>query len=141
MSEGIIEDKIPIESSIEENLQEDSVEESLKNHEKIIKFFKDNFQLFLLNLKTIIFLAVPVIISYLASMTMGLVDQIYLGHLGTTELAAAALANSINLCLSYVVIGLASGLDTMGSQAFGNSNIQLSFGVFLKSQFFVFRKF
>eukprot|EP01080_Neovahlkampfia_damariscottae_P008615 gene8615-562_t len=114
-----LEDKIPVETFDEE---ENEQETSIKFHTKIFNFFKNNIRLYFENLKTIIFLAVPVIISYLASMSMGIVDQIFLGHLGSTELAASAFANAINMCLSYVVIGLASGLDTMGSQAFGNKN-------------------
>jgi Na+-driven multidrug efflux pump len=71
--------------------------------------FREFLQLFIQNLKVILYLAVPVIISYLASMTMGIVDQIFLGHIGTTEMASAALANSINICLNAIPSGLASG--------------------------------
>jgi Na+-driven multidrug efflux pump len=107
MNEEVMEVPDQIETKNEE-LMEEITPIQIKKFQ-----FRETLQLFFQNLKVILYLAVPVIISYVASMTMGIVDQIFLGHIGTTEMAAAALANSINICLTAIPSGLASGFFTI----------------------------
>lgn len=47
------------------------------------------------------------------------------GHLGSRYLAAAALANSYSYCLTFVIWGLTSGLDTLVSNSYGAGNRHL----------------
>ncbi|KAG2434531.1 hypothetical protein HYH02_012198 [Chlamydomonas schloesseri] len=50
---------------------------------------------------------------------MVVTDQVFVGHLGVTELAAAALGNTYFNLLWFFLLGCSTALDTLGSQAFG----------------------
>ncbi len=43
----------------------------------------------------------------------------FLGHLGTAELGAAALATAYNNLMWFFLLGFATALDTLGSHAYG----------------------
>ncbi|KAL6047359.1 ethionine resistance protein [Balamuthia mandrillaris] len=65
-------------------------------------------------------LAAPIAGSYLCTMFIQLVSLFFVGHLGPTELAAAALGTMYCNALGFsLIIGLLSALDTLCSQAFG----------------------
>ncbi|PNH02895.1 putative transporter C11D3.06 [Tetrabaena socialis] len=70
-------------------------------------------------LRAIMVLALPVVIQTTAQQGMTVVDQIFLGHLGTAQLGAAALANAFTNLLWFFLLGFATALDTLGSNAFG----------------------
>jgi Na+-driven multidrug efflux pump len=81
--------------------------------------------------------AAPVIGMFVMNMLLGVINVIYLGHIGAVELAAASLGNMfVNIsgfslgigyfCLKPTArvltdcnIRLCSAIDTLGSQAFG----------------------
>ncbi|EFJ45163.1 hypothetical protein VOLCADRAFT_106116 [Volvox carteri f. nagariensis] len=46
-------------------------------------------------------------------------SQVFLGHLGTAELGAAALANAYTNLMWFFLLGFATALDTLGSHAYG----------------------
>jgi MATE family multidrug resistance protein len=49
---------------------------------------------------------------------------LFIGHLGTNELAAAGLGNNYFSILQHPVVGTFSALDTLLSQAFGAKKMQ-----------------
>lgn len=70
-------------------------------------------------LRRIVALAAPVAATQLGTMLLGVVDLLMLGHLGTRELAAAALGRVWVLGTMLVAQGILFGLDPVISQAFG----------------------
>ncbi|PYQ61917.1 MAG: MATE family efflux transporter [Acidobacteria bacterium] len=64
-------------------------------------------------------LAVPVVISQLGMMLMGVIDTMMLGHLSARALAAGALGHILTFCLMNLGYGILSALDPLVSQAHG----------------------
>ncbi|OEL20673.1 Protein DETOXIFICATION 14 [Dichanthelium oligosanthes] len=65
-------------------------------------------------------LAAPMIAVALLQLTMQLISTVMVGHLGEVPLAGAAIANSLtNVSGFSVLMGLASGLETICGQAYG----------------------
>ncbi|MBI2605290.1 MAG: MATE family efflux transporter [Deltaproteobacteria bacterium] len=64
-------------------------------------------------------LALPVSVSYLASMAMNIVDTIFVGRLGPTELGGVSLGNAVFSVFMVFGIGVLSGLDFFISRDFG----------------------
>jgi multidrug resistance protein, MATE family len=62
-------------------------------------------------------LAVPVIFSQIGQVTVNLVDNIMVGHLGTTELAAASFANNVFHIGMYFGLGLTMGITPLVGQS------------------------
>jgi len=70
-------------------------------------------------LRAMIALAVPVVLSELGWMAQGVVDTIMVGKLGPASIGAVALGNAVFYTPSLFGIGLLLGLDTLVSHAFG----------------------
>ena len=70
-------------------------------------------------LRAMIALAVPVVLSELGWMPQGVVDTIMVGKLGPAAIGAVALGNAVYYTPSLFGIGLVLGLDTLVSQAYG----------------------
>ncbi|MGA8043454.1 MAG: MATE family efflux transporter [Terracidiphilus sp.] len=70
-------------------------------------------------LRAMVALAVPVVLSELGWMAQGVVDTIMVGRLGPAAIGAVALGNAIYYTPSLFGIGLLLGLDTLVSQAYG----------------------
>jgi multidrug resistance protein, MATE family len=64
-------------------------------------------------------LAVPVAVTQLGMMLMGVVDTIMLGRLSAEALAAGALGHIVNICLLILGYGILSALDALVAQAYG----------------------
>ncbi|HET9210463.1 MAG TPA: MATE family efflux transporter, partial [Thermoanaerobaculia bacterium] len=64
-------------------------------------------------------LAVPVVISQLGMMLMGVIDTMMLGHLSARALAAGALGHILTLCPMMLGFGILAALDPLVSQAHG----------------------
>jgi MATE family multidrug resistance protein len=78
-------------------------------------------------------LAWPISSAYLLQMSIGLAAVFSLGHLGTQELAASALATMFcNVTGFSVGVGFASALDTLCSQAYTGSKDPHSLGKHLQ---------
>jgi MATE family multidrug resistance protein len=73
-------------------------------------------------LSAMIALAVPVVLSELGWMAMGIVDTVMVGRLGPVAIGAVALGNAVCYTPSLFGIGLLLGLDTLVSQAFGRQD-------------------
>ncbi|HEY1803606.1 MAG TPA: MATE family efflux transporter [Terracidiphilus sp.] len=67
-------------------------------------------------------LAVPVVLSELGWMVMGVVDTIMVGRLGPVAIGAVALGSAVYYTPSIAGIGLMLGLDTLVSQAYGRKD-------------------
>jgi MATE family, multidrug efflux pump len=85
-------------------------------------------------------LAIPVVLSELGWMALGVVDTIMVGKLGPVAIGAVALGNAVFYTPSLFGIGLLLGLDPLVSQAYGRRDyddchrwlaqgIYLAFGV------------
>jgi MATE family multidrug resistance protein len=70
-------------------------------------------------LRAMITLAVPVVLSELGWMAQGVVDTIMVGRLGPAAIGAVALGNAVYYTPSLFGIGLLLGLDTLVAQAYG----------------------
>jgi len=67
-------------------------------------------------------LAVPVVLSEVGWVAMGIVDTVMVGSLGPAAIGAVALGNAVYFTPSLFGIGLLLGLDTLVSQAFGRED-------------------
>ena len=76
-------------------------------------------------------LSLPVISTNLLAYLLQVVGQIFLGRLGASSLAAAALGNSYFNMVWYFIQGVSTALDTLASQSFGKGDTE---GVRLWSQ-------
>ncbi len=81
-------------------------------------------------------LALPVALSFLGLMVMGLVDLLAVGRVGPAAVAAVGLGSSLFGWILVFGIGLLSGLDTLIAQAFGSGRREscrdaLAQGVFI----------
>jgi MATE family multidrug resistance protein len=70
-------------------------------------------------LRTVVTLAVPVVLSEIGWMMQGVVDTIMVGRLGPAAIGAVALGNAVCYTPSLFGVGLLLGLDTVVAQAYG----------------------
>lgn len=73
-------------------------------------------------LRALVVLAVPVVLSELGWMAQGVVDTIMVGRLGPASIGAVALGNAVCYTPSLFGIGILLGLDTLVSQAYGRKD-------------------
>jgi MATE family multidrug resistance protein len=67
-------------------------------------------------------LAIPVVLSELAWMLMSVVDTIMVGHVSPEAIGAVGLSSSLYYVPALFGVGLLLGLDTLVSQAFGRGD-------------------
>jgi MATE family multidrug resistance protein len=67
-------------------------------------------------------LAIPVILSQIGQVTVNLVDNVMVGHVGTTELAAASFAINVFHVGMLFGMGITFGLTPLVGQAFSSKN-------------------
>jgi MATE family, multidrug efflux pump len=70
-------------------------------------------------LRAMISLAVPVVLSEMGWMAQGIVDTVMVGRMGPASIGAVALGNAVYYTPSLFGVGLLLGLDTLVSQAYG----------------------
>lgn len=68
-------------------------------------------------------LAFPIVLSQMGQVSVSLVDNMMVGHVGTTELAAAAFANSVFMIGMVFGMGVTFGLTPMVGTAFGQKDM------------------
>ncbi|MGO8758636.1 MAG: MATE family efflux transporter [Terracidiphilus sp.] len=73
-------------------------------------------------LRGMVQLAVPVVLSELGWMAQGVVDTIMVGRLGPAAIGAVALGNAVCYTPSIFGMGLMLGLDTLVAQAYGRED-------------------
>ena len=71
------------------------------------------------DLRHLLRLTLPIMASSMLTFLLTVVDLLFVGRLGTHELAAAALANTVWNTVALPLQGCASALDTLLSQAHG----------------------
>ncbi|KAI7755108.1 hypothetical protein M8C21_025978 [Ambrosia artemisiifolia] len=85
-----------------------------------------------MELNSLFWLAGPAIIVYLLNNVTSLSTQIFCGHLGNLELAAASLGNNgVQLFAFGIMIGMGSAVETLCGQAYGAHQYEM-LGVYLQ---------
>lgn len=74
--------------------------------------------------KRTLVLAGPVVASMLAQNSMGFVDTVMVGRLGSLPLAAAALGNNVFFFILLVCMGIILAVEPLVAQAYGSGNHQ-----------------
>ncbi|KAL3514228.1 hypothetical protein ACH5RR_026945 [Cinchona calisaya] len=79
----------------------------------------------------------PAAITCIANYTMNVVTQALAGHIGDVELASMSVANSVILAFNYgLLLGMATGLETVCGQAFGGKKYNM-LGIYLQRSWVV----
>ena len=81
-------------------------------------------------------LAIPVILSQVGQVTVSLVDNMMVGHAGTTELAAASFSNSIFIVGMLMGMGTTMGLTPLVGKYYRNKD-ENQVGSYLKNGLFI----
>jgi MATE family multidrug resistance protein len=92
--------------------------------QEFIPFYKRNLAL-----------AFPIVLSQIGQVTVSLVDNMMVGHVGTVELAAAAFANSVFMIGMVFGMGITFGLTPLVGKAYGNNDLKKTV-VWLKNGIF-----
>jgi multidrug resistance protein, MATE family len=87
-------------------------------------------------LRALLRLAIPVVLSELGWMSMSVVDTIMVGHLSPTAIGAVGVGSALYYAPSLFGLGILLGLDTLVAQAYGRGDFDechhaLSQGVYL----------
>lgn len=85
-----------------------------------------NFNQFLLNTKSLMKLAYPILIAQLVHTLMGFADTVMAGRVSATDLAAVAVASSIWIPVTLTILGLLLALATIVSQYAGANKFDLA---------------
>ncbi|KAJ4980543.1 hypothetical protein NE237_031380 [Protea cynaroides] len=86
----------------------------------------------LIEMKLLFHLAAPAVAVYMINYFMSMSTQIFSGHLGNLELAAASLGNTGIQVLSYgLMLGMGSAVETLCGQAYGASKYEM-LGIYLQ---------
>ncbi|MEN7546385.1 MATE family efflux transporter [Rapidithrix thailandica] len=75
-------------------------------------------------------LSLPVMLALAGQMSVGIVDNIMVGHIGTTPLAAASFANGVFVNMLVFGMGFAYGLTPLVGQAYSKRNVTEIGGLF-----------
>ncbi|XP_004251515.2 protein DETOXIFICATION 40 [Solanum lycopersicum] len=85
-----------------------------------------------IEMKLLFFLAAPAVMVYMINYIMSMSTQIFSGHLGNLELAAASLGNTGIQVFAYgLMLGMGSAVETLCGQAFGAKKYDM-LGVYLQ---------
>ncbi|KQK14360.1 protein DETOXIFICATION 40 [Brachypodium distachyon] len=83
-------------------------------------------------LRMLIRLAAPAVLVYMINYLMSMSTQIFSGHLGTLELAAASLGNTGIQVFAYgLMLGMGSAVETLCGQAYGASKFDM-LGIYMQ---------
>ena len=80
-------------------------------------------------------LALPVVMSQVGQVTVSLVDNMMVGHVGTTELAAASFANNVFMIGLFFGMGITYGITPLTGKEFGNGRLR-EVAIWLKNGIF-----
>ncbi|KAF8414091.1 hypothetical protein HHK36_002090 [Tetracentron sinense] len=85
-----------------------------------------------IELRLLFFLAAPAVVVYMINYLMSMSTQIFSGHLGNLELAAASLGNTGIQVFAYgLMLGMGSAVETLCGQAYGAQKYEM-LGVYLQ---------
>ncbi|CAN1795120.1 Protein DETOXIFICATION 29 [Linum perenne] len=94
--------------------------------------FKDFSTQFLIETKKLWWLAGPAVFTTLCQYSLGAITQVFAGHIGTLELAAVSVENSVIAGFSFgVMLGMGSALETLCGQAYGAKQLDM-LGIYMQ---------
>src|SRR5690606_14085380 len=85
--------------------------------------------------KSTLYLAFPLIITQVGHIVTGMVDTIFLGHIGSTEQAAGILSNNLYLLLLVFCIGISYATTPLVTAAHEENNLLKKASLFKNSLF------
>ncbi|KAJ1691973.1 hypothetical protein LUZ63_016128 [Rhynchospora breviuscula] len=86
----------------------------------------------LIEMRMLVKLAVPAVVAYMINYLMSMSTQIFSGHLGNLELAAASLGNTGIQVFAYgLLLGMGSAVETLCGQAYGAQQYEM-LGIYLQ---------
>ncbi|CAL9205024.1 protein DETOXIFICATION 40-like [Musa acuminata AAA Group] len=86
----------------------------------------------LIEMKLLVFLAAPAVMVYMINYVMSMSTQIFSGHLGNLELAAASLGNTGIQIFAYgLMLGMGSAVETLCGQAYGAHKYEM-LGIYMQ---------
>ncbi|KAL4559446.1 hypothetical protein LXL04_031584 [Taraxacum kok-saghyz] len=98
---------------------------------------KDFFVQFGVESKKLWYLAAPAIFMSVSQYLLGAITQTFAGHVGTLELAAFSIENSVIAGFSLgILLGMGSALETLCGQAFGAGQIDM-LGVYMQRSWII----
>jgi len=80
-------------------------------------------------------LAFPIVLSQIGQVMVSLIDNMMVGHVGTTELAAASFANSVFMIGMVFGMGITFGVTPLVGKAFGDNDYRTTV-IWLKNGLF-----
>ncbi|CAH1452909.1 unnamed protein product [Lactuca virosa] len=93
---------------------------------------KDFFLQFGIESKKLWYLAAPAIFTSICQYSLGAITQTFAGHVGTLDLAAVSIENSVIAGFSLgIMLGMGSALETLCGQAFGAGQVDM-LGVYMQ---------
>ncbi|CAL5418879.1 unnamed protein product [Camellia sinensis] len=99
---------------------------------KPIRSINDFFRESIVESKKLWYLAGPAIFTSICQYSLGAITQVFAGHVGTTELAAVSVENSVIAGFSFgILLGMGSALETLCGQAFGAGQLDM-LGVYMQ---------
>ncbi|XP_052626342.1 protein DETOXIFICATION 40 isoform X1 [Lactuca sativa] len=97
-----------------------------------LSFFRRHQKAMAIELYSLFRLAGPAIIVYLLNNVTSMSTQIFCGHLGNLQLAAASLGNNgVQLFAYGVMLGMGSAVETLCGQAYGAQQFEM-LGIYLQ---------
>ncbi|KAI4368477.1 hypothetical protein MLD38_017032 [Melastoma candidum] len=97
-----------------------------------IKTPRDFFREFSVESKKLWYLAGPAIFTTICQYSLGAITQLLAGHVGTIQLAAVSVENSVIAGFSFgIMLGMGSALETLCGQAFGAGQIDM-LGIYMQ---------
>ncbi|KAF9626249.1 hypothetical protein IFM89_031641 [Coptis chinensis] len=103
-------------------------EGDIKPIHKVNDFFRE----FSIESKKLWFLAGPAIFTSICQYSLGAITQVFAGQVGTLELAAVSVENSVIAGFSFgVMLGMGSALETLCGQAFGAGQLDM-LGIYMQ---------
>ncbi|CAL5398643.1 unnamed protein product [Camellia sinensis] len=98
---------------------------------------KDFFREFIIESKKLWYLAGPAIFTSLCQYSLGAITQVFAGHVGTLELAAVSVENSVVAGFAFgIMLGMGSALETLCGQAFGAGQLRM-LGIYMQRSWLI----
>ncbi|XP_076950185.1 protein DETOXIFICATION 31-like [Bidens hawaiensis] len=102
-----------------------------------VKGVTDFYAQFLVESKKLWFLAAPMIFTTVCQYSLGAITQTFAGHVGTLDLAAFSIENSVIAGFSLgIMVGMGSALETLCGQAYGAGQIDM-LGVYMQRSWII----
>ncbi|KAJ9169483.1 hypothetical protein P3X46_017672 [Hevea brasiliensis] len=102
-----------------------------------INGIRDFFREFYRESKKLWYLAGPAIFTSICQYSLGAITQVFAGQVGTLELAAVSVENSVIAGFSFgAMLGMGSALETLCGQAFGARKLDM-LGIYLQRSWII----